>query len=125
MTEATTKIMKMIHSADEKIKSLKGKEKKLEDNLKKEKAQLHRSEAMIGSIIADSDRSALPHMRETMSEKSQVMDYEHELSELKIKIADADKKMSDMKRWTSQSESQDEHKQSEALSYAKKSLQSI
>jgi hypothetical protein len=125
VTEETKAIMAMADAADNKKRQVEDAIKQLEKKRDKDKVRLLRDELAIGQMKGESEVIKTMHIRKTVNEAKQVMDENHELAELKKKRADIEKKASEIKHWTAQSEYDDESKRREAVGLARSIFQSI
>jgi hypothetical protein len=125
LTQETKAIISMADTADNKKRQVEGALKQLQKKRDNDKIRLLRDELIIAKMKGDSEVAKNMHLRKTINEAKQIMDEDHELSELRKKRADIEKKVSEINHLTGQSEYEDEFKRREAVERAKSILQAI
>ncbi len=123
-SQETNEIMKLMDKAESKKSDITSRIKKAEDKKRQDEEQLHDSEKRIVRKTAN-NVNASEELAKVVHEKSQIMDDDHELAELRKNWADLNNKIAQIKQLTGQSEYEEESKRREALAQAKSLYNSL
>lgn len=124
-TKATEVMKNMLRAAEEKKAQINDMVKQLYKGKEDAKDKLRKDQAKVPLKAMSKYGDVGSQLHEVLKDEKLVLDVDKELHDAKLRLVDAEHKVSDIKRWMTKTEYGDEQQQEEAISMAKQSLQEM